>query len=620
LEREVKVTFEPSGRSVHALPGTVLLEAAARAGFIIQTPCGGAGKCGKCLVRISAGKCLPTDNDRAVLGEARVAEGFRLACQARIQNALTVEIPESSLFQAQQQILTADTKEALEVLPRVRKVYVELPPPTQDEPASDLERLRSRLGSFGVAGIAALRALPGALRQADFKVTAAVVDNELIAIEPGDTTALCYGLAFDIGSTTLVGTLVDLRTGADLALAARVNPQTSFGDDVVSRIQKCRNEKDGLAVLQSAVLDAVNKITDEVLKKSGVDRKNIYEVVFAGNTTMQEILCGIDPSALGELPFVPAFRDSLEMRASDLRLHTHLEAKVYIFPQIGGFVGGDTVAGIIATRLDRATEPALLVDIGTNGEIVLAYEGKLLATSVAAGPAFEGARITNGMRATGGAIEKVILDGDVRLNVIGNVKPTGICGTGLIDVAAEMLRVGILDCTGRIVSAAEAPAALPPAIRARLVEQSGEINFLLVAAAESGTGGPLFLYQKEIRELQLANGAIRAGINILLRMTGLEPKDLGSVLLAGAFGNFIRRNHARRIGMLPPVPCQRIRFVGNTASFGAKRALLSTGEKEYADRVGARVRHVDLSLDPEFQMEFGAAMILPEAEPDECAE
>jgi uncharacterized 2Fe-2S/4Fe-4S cluster protein (DUF4445 family) len=570
-------------------------------------------------VRVRGGKCPPTDAEVAVLGATRTEEGFRLACQARVTGPLTVEIPESSLFQAQQQILTGDTGEPMEVLPRVRKTCVQLAPPQHDEAGSDLDRLRAAIGPATLT-LAAVRALPGALRAAGFKATAVLVDDELIAVEPGDTTASCYGIAFDVGSTTLVGTLVNLATGGDVAVAARVNPQTSFGDDVVSRIQKCRTDKTGLQQLQAAVLDGVNRIVAELERKAGVTPQNVYEVVFAGNTTMQQILYGIDPSALGELPFTPAFREALETRAEDLRLHVHPQAKVYVFPQIGGFVGGDTVSGVVATRLDRYTEPALLVDIGTNGEIVLAHKGELLATSVAAGPAFEGARIVNGMRATTGAIEKIILDGDVRINVIGNAKPSGLCGTALIDVAAEMLRAGILDSTGRILAPGEAPAGLPEAVRARLVEEKGEVNFLLVRAEESGTKAPIFLYQRDIRELQLANGAIRAGINILLRTAGLNSTDLGAVLLAGAFGNFIRRNHARRIGMLPPIPCDRIRFVGNTASFGAKRALLSTQEKAYAARIMEKVRHIDLSLDPEFQLEFSSAMLLPDRDLDECGE
>lgn len=619
MAKEVKITFQPSGRTVFVLPGTVLLEAAAEAGFIIETPCGGAGKCGKCLVRVTAGDCPAGEAESALLDPPRMAEGYRLACQARVQRtALTVEIPETSLLQTQQKILTSQAREELDIRPCVRKRYAELQPPSQNDTASDADRLRAAAGPFQI-GAYALRALPGTLRRANYKVTAVIVDNELAAVEPGNTADCCFGLAFDIGSTTLVGTLVDLRTGADLAVTARINPQTSFGDDVVSRIQICRRDADGVGKLQEVVIKAVREMIARLLKQAGVAVDLVYEAVFAGNTTMQEILCGIDPSPLGELPFVPAFREAVQMKATDLRLNIHPEAHVYVFPQIGGFVGGDTVAGVIAMRLDRSSRPALLVDIGTNGEIVLSHNGKLTATSVAAGPAFEGARIVNGMRGTTGAIEKVIADrDDVRVNVIGNYRPAGICGSGLIDAAAEMLRLGILDPTGRILGPGEIARSVPPAILARVVPNGEEHCFVLAHAKQTAAGRDLCIYQKDIRELQLANAAIRAGINILLGAEGLSPADLDSVLLAGAFGNFIRRSNARRIGMLPPIPCSRIRFVGNTASFGAKRALLSTAEKEYAERVGRETRHLDLSLDPSFQAEFSGAMLLPEREPVAC--
>ncbi len=613
LPKEVKIVFEPSGRVVHALPDTILLEAAARAGFILHTPCGGSGKCGKCIVRIRHGKCPPTPAEIAALGEIRIAEGFRLACLAKVSGSITIEIPDTSLFQAHQQILTTDIGGVMDVTPRVIKKFIQLPPPGQYDEGSDLERLRAAIGTCP-ASISALQSLPVALRTSNFKVTTVQVDNVLIAVEPGDTTASCFGLAFDIGSTTLVGTLINLTTGKDMAVEARVNPQTSFGDDVVARIQTCRTDPAGLTKLHSAILEGVNKIIDDLARKTHVSTANIYEIVFAGNTTMQEILCGINPSALGEMPFMPAFREALEGEAALLHLHTHPHTKFYVFPQIGGFVGGDTTAGILATRLDQTTAPTLLVDIGTNGEIVLAHHGKLLATSVAAGPAFEGARITNGMRATHGAIEKIIFADDLRLNVIGNTKPAGICGSALIDIAAEMLRSGILDFTGRITPPSETPPTLPPLLRARLIEANGETHFLLAAAEDSATGAPLLLYQRDIRELQLANAAIRAGINILLKIAGLVPDQLEAILLAGGFGNFIRRNHARRIGMLPPIPCSKIRFVGNTASFGAKRALLSSHEKQAAAALISKVKHVDLSLDPEFQSEFGNAMLMPEAE------
>ena len=544
----------------------------------------------------------------------RRAEGHRLACQCRVQGPLTVEVPEASLFQAGQKILTRDAGGELQVRPAVTKRFLNLAISDREDPLSDAERLRGALGSVEI-DIDVMRSLPHVLRESGFQVTATVVNNRVVDVQPGDRAEGCYGVAFDIGTTTLVGTLVDLTSGADLAVAGRMNPQTSFGDDVISRIRKCRDEADGLRVLQKAVSDAVNGIIGKVTRAAGVDRKGICEAVFAGNTTMQQILCGINPRALGEMPFVPAFREPLRMRALDLELDVNDDADVYIFPQIGGFVGGDTVAGIIATRLDRMEAPALLVDVGTNGEIVLALKGQMMATSVAAGPAFEGARIVNGMRAASGAIEKVVVNGDdIRINVINDARPSGICGTGLIDATAALLRLGLLDPTGRIVDPAEAPASTPPAIVKRVVEQDGQFHFRLADATETANGEPLYLFQKDIRELQLANGAIRAGISILLKMAGLATDELGSILLAGAFGNFIRRNNARRIGMLPQVPTERIRFVGNTASFGAKRVLLSIDEREYAARVARETRHVDLSLNPEFQNEFSEAMMFPEGE------
>jgi len=612
MNKEVKVCFEPSGRTVFALPGTTLLEVAARAGFIIETPCGGAGKCGKCVVRIASGSCSPAgDEEQKALGVRRISEGHRLACHCKVEGHVTVEIPETSLFQAGHKILQHGSGGKVIVKPRTTKQFVQLTPPGRENMMSDMDCVKKALGPVKL-DISAIQSLPKVLRESKFSVTVTAIDNRIIDIEPGNTTSKCCGVAFDIGTTTLVGTLVDLITGADLAVASQINPQTSFGDDVVSRIKRCRDDEKGLGQLQEAVLQAVNTIINKLLKESGVDRKSVYEAVFAGNTTMQEILCGINPMSLAELPFVPAFREPLRMRAWDLNVKINPHGDVHIFPQIGGFVGGDTVAGILAVRLDQTKEPSLLVDVGTNGEIVLCHKGKLTATSVAAGPAFEGARIVNGMRGTNGAIEKVVADGDILINVIGNVKPAGICGSGLIDATAELLRLGVLDSTGRLQGPDDLPAGVPEAIRRRLIPNRDQYDFLLVDRAHTATGESLCLYQKDIRELQLANGAIRAGISILLKNDGLKPEDLGSVLLAGAFGNFIRRKNARRIGMLPQIPCDRIRFMGNTASFGAKMVLLSQTEEEYAARITQETRHLDLSLDPEFQMEFSSAMLFPE--------
>jgi uncharacterized 2Fe-2S/4Fe-4S cluster protein (DUF4445 family) len=612
MKNSFAVTFQPSGRTVQAVTGTPIAYAAARAGFALNNPCGGAGTCGKCVVRIHSGNCLPTAVELKKLGETRIRAGFRLACEARITEPLVVEIPDSSLLQVSQKILIQDAGEALLVRPYIRKTALTLTPPSRDDAASDLDRLRAAIGPFSPT-LTALQHLPLALRRNAFSVTTVQAGDRLLDVEPGDTSGSAHGIAFDVGSTTLVGTLIDLATGRELAVSARINPQTSFGDDVLTRILKCREEVEGLSVLRHAVLTAVNAIIDDVCEQAGIENNSIYEASFAGNSTMQQIFCGFDPSALGEIPFVPAFTSPLRWRAADLDLALHTEAGVYIFPQIGGFVGGDTVSGILATRLDRIGKPALFVDIGTNGEIALASDGKLTATSVAAGPAFEGARIINGMRATTGAIEGVILRDTVRINVIGGGKAAGICGTGLIDAAAELLRTGMLDFTGRLVDPSEAPADLPDALRARIVTRGDENHFMLATPGESATGEPILLHQKDIRELQLANGAIRAGIRILLKQAGLSESDLQTVLLAGAFGNYIRKENALRIGMLPALPPERILFVGNAASLGAKRALLAREEQDYAQIISGKTRHVDLSLDPDFMAEFSQAMLFPES-------
>jgi uncharacterized 2Fe-2S/4Fe-4S cluster protein (DUF4445 family) len=596
---ELKVTFQPSGRSVYVLPGTPLLEAAGRAGIILQTPCGGQGTCGKCKVQIES--------------EPETS----LACQRHVEQEMVVDIPLESRFETQQQILVTDSGEIGDLHPVIRKVPFTLAPPCQEDPRSDMARIHDAVGDSIVVSADLMRSVPAFLRRNNWAGTAVLDENRLVALEPGDTSAEAYGVAFDMGTTTVVGTLFELVTGTERAVASRMNGQIAHGDDVISRIHKIRETPGALMQLQEAILDTINDILDALSSQAGVSAAQIYEIVVAGNSTMQQILAGVDPSALGEVPFVQVFDKAVTLPASRLGLRTNAGAEVYLFPQVGGFVGGDTVAGMVAARLDRRDEPVLFVDIGTNGEIVLANGDTLLASSTAAGPAFEGARIVQGMRATTGAIEKVVINSDVELNVIGNSKPIGLCGTALIDAVAGLLTAGIIDETGRILEPGEVPDSVSDALKQRLIAGEHDVSFILVSAEESGNGDPVYLWQKDVRELQLASGAIRAGVNILLRRAGLEAKDLGAVLLAGAFGNFIRRNHARRIGLLPPLPTERIRFIGNAASLGAKLVLLSEHERRYATDVRHKMTHVDLSQDPEFQMEFGMAMMFPGPEADE---
>lgn len=614
---EIKITFQPSGRSVFVLSGTSLLEVAGRAGIVLQSPCGGRGTCGKCKVRITKGEC--DSSDSSTLSSDLLQQGFLLACHTHVKSPLTVEIPAESLFETTNKILTGDTGEKTKLHPVVRKMFFSLPEPTSENAISDVKRLTDVVGNVDIP-FETLQKLPGFLRANKWHGTAIIVDQVLVGLEVGDTSEKAYGIAVDLGTTTIVATLFDLINGIELSVASSMNPQVGFGDDVIARISCIRENSTALSELQQSVLKALNGLIQDLTEKANVPARHVYEIVVAGNSTMQQTLCGLDSSALGEVPFTQVIDQPQRIPVARLGLAVNPGAELFVFPQIGGFVGGDTVAGILAAGMDRTDKPMLLVDIGTNGEIVLAHDGRIEATSTAAGPAFEGARIVQGMRATSGAIEKVIISDDVLLNIIGNTKPVGLCGTALIDAVAEMLRCGIVDETGRILPPDEAPENLPDALRQRLTRIKGETNFLLVSGMQSASGNPIYIWQKDIRELQLASGAIRAGINILLRRAGIKPEELGAVLLAGAFGNFIRRSNARRIGLLPQIPCGNIRFIGNAASMGAKLALLAMEERARAAEFTQNVEHVDLSLDTEFQMEFGMAMMFPSSDLDACTE
>lgn len=616
--REIRVTFEPSGRHVFVLPGTLLLEAAAEAGIILQTPCGGRGTCGKCKLKVVSGTydCKPADGKS--LAAHATTKGYVLACHTYVTSDSVVDVPPESMFESSQKILTGDTGAKAGLDSAVRKIPFELTPPSNTDTRSDLSRLQALLGSNIVIPVPRISALPAFLRKNSWRGTAVVVNDHVVGLEEGNTSGTILGVAFDIGTTTVVGTLIDLVSGKELGVAARLNPQVSYGDDVIARIKRIREDASALEMLQKSIVGTINEIIGELVGHAKRTPSSVYELTIAGNSTMQQILCAFDPSALGEVPFVQVFSTAQTLPASSLGISANAGASVYVFPQIESFVGGDTVAGMLAARLDKSDKPTVLVDIGTNGEIVLANGSKMYATSTAAGPAFEGARITQGMRATAGAIEKILIDGDVQYNVIGNARPTGICGTALIDSVAGLLRAGIIDTTGRILEQSELDAKTPRALRDRLVMKDGDAAFVLAKAAETASGEPVCIWQRDVRELQLASAAIRSGITILVRKAGLKPDDIGALLLAGAFGNFIRRGNARRIGLLPQIPCDRISFIGNAASLGAKLALLSVAERRYAEELRQKTEHVDLSLDPEFQMEFSEGMMFPEGDIDSC--
>ena len=614
VDQQVRVTFQPYGRSVFVLPGTMVLEAAARAGLTIDTPCGGKGTCGKCRIQVTQGACPARAEDAGIFSAEEIQAGWRLACQTQICQECVIHVPESSLFASQHQILTeVQTEGQADVRPAVRKQYVELAEPTLADDASDLQRLANAIGDVHVE-LPLLRELPRLLRDGQFKGTAVLADHELIDLEPGDTASRCLGVAVDIGTTTVVASLLDLCTGEERAITSRMNPQVSYGDDVLSRISHASDSAKHLDEMRDVIVQALSQMIEELCREARVARQSIYEVAIAGNTTMEHLLLGIDVAQLGQVPFVPVFSNGLMIPAHSLGLPLAPRARAYVFGVIGGFVGGDTVAGVLATRLAELPGPTLMIDIGTNGEIVLASEGKLWAASTAAGPAFEGARISCGMRATRGAIEKVACDGeDLHISTIGNAEPVGLCGSGLIDLTAELLRTGLLSPEGRLLPAEDVPDSVPQRLRRRIVSgEDGDPLVLLSESAGAGRESRVTINQRDLRELQLATGAIRAGVKILLDQAGLAATDLASVLIAGGFGSFIRRSNAQRIGLLPThISRERIHYVGNASLNGARWALVSMPARQRSEAVCRQAEHVELSQDMNFQMEFAEAMIFP---------
>jgi uncharacterized 2Fe-2S/4Fe-4S cluster protein (DUF4445 family) len=540
--------------------------------------------------------------------------GWRLACQNTASDGMVVHVPSTSLFGSDHQIVARSTVgQPNELMPAVRKMYVELLPPTLEDSKPDLLRLEERIGPFKV-DMPMLQQVPKRLRAQGFRGTAVLTDHRLTDFESGDTSNQCFAVAFDIGTTTMVASLLDLCSGRELAVVSRMNPQVRFGDDVVSRITNLASCPHCLDDMRRVLVEEAGRMIEALCVEAKVSSRHIYEAALAGNTTMQHLLCGVDPSQLAVVPFVPAYGRGLVLSAKQVEIPINPCGMAYVFPVIGGFVGGDTVAGMLATQIDSLDGPVLMVDIGTNGEIVLAHDGRLLAASTAAGPAFEGARISCGMRGARGAIEKVILDGDVHLGVIGDVAPMGICGSGLIDLVAELLRHDIVSPEGRLRRSDELPAGLSQSLARRVqCDQEGCRFFVVADDANERDRKAVTLTQLDIRELQLGCGAIRAGISILLRKAGLAASDLKSVLIAGGFGSFIRRKQAQRIGLIPPeIDHQRIHYVGNTSLAGARLALLSVEARKHAEELARRTLHVELSIDRDFPSEFMEAMVFPD--------
>ncbi len=606
----VRISFTPAQREVRVPPGVNVFDAASWNGIAVDSTCGGHGTCRKCGVRVLEGEVPVSRSDTRAFTPEQLRQGWRLACLAPAVRDLRVEVPPLA---TRPKAATVGVGRQVILRPAVQKRCVQLAEPTLSDQTPDLERLLAALDDLELrVDLHALRRLPAALRGNGFRVTAVIVDDVLVDVEPGDTTGRLHAIAFDLGTTTVVATLLDLATGTPAGVASMLNRQQPFGGDVISRISATMIDPGALARLTAAAHATLSELTAEVCAQAGVAPEQVYEVALAGNATMTQLALGIDPEALGVAPFVQAGGALPELLAADLGIGVHPRARAYVFPALGAYVGGDIVAGMLASGMDRDRRMRLLIDVGTNCEIVLGDSRRLLATAAPAGPAFEGASIRCGMRAADGAVEVVKLGpDDVRLQVIGDVEPVGLCGSGLVDAVAALVEVGLLDASGRLLAVDEARRRLP-GLADRLAEVNGERVFVLHWRGERGDAAEsVYLSQRDVRELQFAKAAIATGWRLLVQELGIAVEDIQQVLLAGSFGSYLSAASAVRIGLVPRVPLLRIVSAGNVAGEGAKMTLLSLREREGARRLLEEVRYVELSDRADFSDQFVDQLSFP---------
>ena len=647
-----QIIFMPSGRRGQVLEGTPVLEAARQLGVTIESICGGKMACRKCRVRVedgafakhgivsSAGNLsLASDEEQRTLERLKISD-CRLSCQAKVQGSALIYVPEESRGQ-KQIIRKSATERAIEIDPAVRQVYVEVDQATLGQHRGDWGRLQDALAAkWGLRdlaiGLRPLRQLQSTLRQGSWAVTATIwQEKELIDIQPGYAEGI-YGLAVDIGSTTIAGHLCDLRTGDVLATESMMNPQVTYGEDLMSRISYAIEHKDGLERMHTAVIEALNELAARAARTARLRPRQIHEAVFVGNTTMVHILLGIHPQELGGAPFALANRDGMDIKARELGLRLHHEANVHILPAQAGHVGADNVGVLLAEEPHKQDDIWLVVDVGTNAEIVLGNREWLYSASSPTGPALEGAQITHGMRAAPGAIERVRIDPitkEPRFRVIGEERwsdeweietatinddktkrrqdysttrpahlAAGICGSGIIEVVVEMYLAGVLLANGRFNPTCTSP---------RMVWNGPTGSYILADATQTSNGQPLLITQSDVRNVQLAKAALYAGAKLLMNQAQIKKVD--RVILAGAFGSYIDPKHAMILGIIPDCDLPNVYAVGNAAGDGARIALLNRKKRVEAQELVEWVRYVETAVDPRFQNEFVGAIHLPHA-------
>jgi uncharacterized 2Fe-2S/4Fe-4S cluster protein (DUF4445 family) len=604
---------------VPAERGMTILEALREAGVELDGDCGGLGKCGKCKIKVLSVVRPPTKIERALLDEEELKEGVRLACRTHMNRDLAISIGEVPAEPDYIKILT--TSHVLhskyipisQLEPLVEKRPVTLSQDDHDEGLSDLDCIKQGLGpeySDLKASLHCLQILPETLKETQPGGIAVLHEHYLMDWQNQNKGGQGYGLVFDLGTSTLVGKLIDLLDGSEVAVASCLNSQSRCGSDVISRLHYVKQRPGGLENLNYLIIDDLNDITRDLLKTAGLEPEDIFIVVAAGNTTMQHLLLNLSPTGIAEAPFSPVVTDGMIVNAADIGLYVNPAALLYTFPMKSGYIGGDLISFVLNSGVTEQEDKIILgLDLGTNGEIFLGNRKRLLTCSAAAGPALEGAKISSGMIAKAGAIEGVRHEGGtLYYRTIGNINAKGICGSGLVDLVAVLLHCGVIDHEGLIRLSHQKKYQ---DINSRVIPQKEGFNFLVASEEESFHGRRIYLTQKDVRELQLAKAAIAAGIKTLMDELGIKAENISQVYLAGALGNYVDRISTLRIGLLPKVKTERIKSLGNAASMGASMVLLSKKYWQMAKDVTNFIEHIELSYRRDFNQYFIEQMDFP---------
>jgi uncharacterized 2Fe-2S/4Fe-4S cluster protein (DUF4445 family) len=597
-----RIELEPVGRRTDLQEGRSLLEAIQDAGIELVAVCGGMGICEGCRIRVVEGKVSPpTLEEEADLSDKELAQGFRLACQTIPLGDVKVDIPPESLTTPQR--LQVEGQARLQAFdPVVRAIAAQVDIPNLHDLRSDETRIKDALQDCGLQapgiGLEVLKDLSSLIRSQNWEARFAVHDGEVVGILPG-TGSIMLGLAVDVGTTKIAAYLINLETGETLSSSGAMNPQIAYGEDVISRILYADQHEDGREVLQRRLVDTLNQLVEELCMAIGAQSSQIVDAVVVGNTAMHHLFAGLPVKQLGASPYVPAVSAAMQIRASSIGLRLAPGAYVYLPPNIAGYVGADHISMLLASGIDQPSPDRTIIalDIGTNTEISLAKDGRILSCSTASGPAFEGAHIHDGMRAAPGAIEKIKLQNDkFMIHTISDRLPVGICGSGILDMVAQLVEHGVTDRTGNLL-------ANHPLVQI----QDHRRQVLLMPAERTGHGRDIVVTRKDINEIQLAKGAIRTGMEIMLQETGGRGVD--EVIVAGAFGTYLDIESAVRIGMFPNLPAERFRQVGNAAGAGARQMLLSRQRRQDASHLAERIEYIELTTHPKFTETFVKAIM-----------